>query len=659
MLELSTILWISVFMQCLAVILALRLIPETGRALAWIFLSVAFLLMATRRALSLLHQEGYFENSWLLTFSTEIVALIISIFIVTGVYMIRRIFEQQKKDATQLNKLSLAIEQNPGITIILDTEGKIEYVNPAFTRTTGHKLDTVLGKDPDILKSEYTDELTLKRLWDTIKAGGVWRGVVRNQTKDGGLSWERACISPVVCENEKITHYVAVLEDITKEKEQTEAFEYMAMHDALTNLPNRTLFFSRLEQAIITAKSEEKSLAVMLMDLDDFKEINDSLGHHVGDRVLREIGVRLCEVIRGVDTVARMGGDEFLVLLPSADEQQCITFMNRIIQTLKRPFALENLSVELGVSIGLSLYPEDGDNADLLLQHADVAMYSAKQSAESYVRYNKTLGEGILNRLELASDLRAAIEENQFLLQYQPLLNIKTGNADKVEVLLRWQHPERGLLYPDAFISLAEQTGHMSKTTTWVINNAFQQLSRWKTDGLDLGMSINVSVIDLFDLGLPKLIKRNSTYFDVEPYRITLEITESVLMMYTQKSFDVLTTLQNIGVQISIDDFGTGYSSLQHLKELPVAELKIDKSFVMDMINDEGDAIIVRSTIDLAHNLGLSVVAEGIESQDIFDILEILGCDYGQGFHIAKPMGAKQLAAWLESPSEICKRKRA
>ncbi len=659
MLEVSTILWISVVMQCLAVILALRLIPETGRALAWILISIAFLLMATRRALSLLQQEGYLQNSWLVAFSTEIVALIISIFIVVGVYMIRRIFEQQKNDASQLKKLSLAIEQNPGITIILDTEGKIEYVNPAFTRTTGHELEAVLGKGPDILKPEYTDELTLKRLWETIKAGGIWRGVVRNQTKDGGLSWERACISPVVSKNEEITHYVAVLEDITKEKEQTEAFEYMAMHDALTNLPNRTLFFNRLEQAISIAKREEKTLAVMLMDLDDFKEINDSLGHHVGDRVLREVGVRLGEVIRSGDTVARMGGDEFLVLLPFTNEQQCITFMNRIIQVLKKPFALESLSVEIGASIGLAIYPEDGDNADLLLQHADVAMYTAKNSAESYSRYKKSLGDGILNRLELASDFRAAIEDNQFLLHYQPMVNVKTGMADKVEVLIRWLHPERGLLYPDAFISLAEQTGYMCKTTTWVINNAFQQLSKWKKSGLDLDMSINISVVDLFDLGLPKLIKRNSQYFNIEPSRITLEITESVLMMYTQKSLDVLTTLRNIGVSISIDDFGTGYSSLQHLKELPVAELKIDKSFVMDMIKDENDAVIVRSTIDLAHNLGLSVVAEGIESQEIFDILEVLGCDYGQGFHIAKPMQAKQLVTWLESSSEFCKRRRA
>ena len=656
MLDVSTILWISVIVQCLAVILALRLIPETGRAIAWIFLSIAFLLMATRRTLSLLHQEGYIQDGWLLAFSTEIVALIISMFLVVGVYMIRRIFEQQKTDAAQLKKLSLAIEQNPGITIILDTDGKIEYANPAFTISTGHELDTVLGKDPDILRPEYTDELTLKRLWGTIKAGGVWRGVVRNQTKDGGLSWERACISPVVSENEKITHYVVVLEDITKEKEQTEAFEFMALHDALTNLPNRTLFFNRLEQAISAATREEKSLAVMLMDLDDFKEINDSLGHHVGDRVLREVGKRLSKVIRSGDTVARMGGDEFLVLLPSANEQQCVTFMNRIVQTLKRPYALENLNVEIGASIGLALYPEDGDSADLLLQHADVAMYTAKKATETYARYNKSLGEGILNRLELASDFRAAIEENQFLLHYQPLINIKTGTADKVEVLIRWLHPERGLLYPDAFISLAEQTGYMCETTSWVINSAFQQLSKWKRSGLDIGMSINVSVVDLFDLELPELIKRNSKYFNIEPSKITLEITESVLMMYTQKSLDVLTSLRNIGLNISIDDFGTGYSSLQHLKELPVAELKIDKSFVMDMIKDEDDAVIVRSTVDLAHNLGLTVVAEGIESQEIFDILEVLGCDYGQGFHIARPMAAEQLADWLTSSSGSFKR---
>ena len=636
-------------MQCVAVVLALRLIPETGRALAWTLLSVAFLLMATRRALSLLYREGFLASGWLHAFSTEIVALIISILLVIGVYMIRNIFVQQRKDAAQLTKLSHAIEQNPVITIILDTKGKIEYVNPAFTSSTGHDLDAVLGKDPDILKPECTDEHTLKRIWETLKAGGVWRGEVRNQTKAGDLIWERACISPVLNANKDITHYVAVLEDITQEKEQKEVFEYMAMHDALTNLPNRTLFSDRLEQAIKVAKREGSTLAVMLMDLDNFKEINDSLGHHVGDRVLREIGIRLCQIIHKGETVARMGGDEFLVLMPSTDEQQYVQLINHIISTLKEPFSLENLNVELGVSIGLSLYPEDGDTAELLLQHADVAMYAAKKSSESYTRYNKSLGEGLLKRLELTNELRTAIDENQFLLHFQPLINIKSNTTDKVEVLIRWQHPKRGLLYPDSFISLAEQTGYICKLTAWVIENSFQQLSDWRRSGIDIGISINVSVVDLFDLGLPELIKIKSKEFDIAPSLVTLEITESILMIYTQKSLDVLTTLRNLGVNISIDDFGTGYSSLQHLKELPVAELKIDKSFVMNMTQDDDDAIIVRSTIDLAHNLGLTVVAEGIESQEIYDVLEILGCDYGQGFHIARPRNGEQFEQWLEA----------
>jgi diguanylate cyclase (GGDEF)-like protein/PAS domain S-box-containing protein len=655
MFDVTTILWISVLMQCVAVVLALRLIPETGRALAWTLLSAAFLLMATRRTLSLLYLEGFLSSSWLHAFSTEIVALIISILLVIGVYLIRHIFVQQRKNAAQLTKLSHAIEQNPVITIILDPKGKIEYVNPAFTSSTGHDLDAVLGKDPDILKPECTDEHTLQRLWETLKAGGVWRGEVRNQTKAGELVWERACISPVLNEKKEITHFVAVLEDITKEKEQKEVFEYMAMHDALTNLPNRTLFSDRLEQAIHVAKREGNTLAVMLMDLDNFKEINDSLGHHVGDRVLREIGIRLCQVIRRGETVARMGGDEFLVLLPSTDEQQYVQLIDRIISTLKEPFSLENLNVELGVSIGLSLYPEDGDTADLLLQHADVAMYAAKKSSESYTRYNKSLGEGLLKRLELTNELRTAIDENQFLLHYQPLINIKNNATDKVEVLIRWQHPKRGMLYPDSFISLAEQTGYICKLTAWVIEKAFQQLSDWSRSGINIGISINVSVVDLFDLGLPELIKIKSKEFDVAPSLITLEITESILMIYTQKSLDVLTTLRDLGVNISIDDFGTGYSSLQHLKELPVSELKIDKSFVMNMNQNDDDAIIVRSTIDLAHNLGLTVVAEGIESQEIFDVLEILGCDYGQGFHIARPKSGEQFASWLESSAEDCK----
>jgi EAL domain-containing protein (putative c-di-GMP-specific phosphodiesterase class I) len=275
-------------------------------------------------------------------------------------------------------------------------------------------------------------------------------------------------------------------------------------------------------------------------------------------------------------------------------------------------------------------------------------MYTVKDSSEKFARYDSEHGDRSLVRLELASDLRDALNDDQFVLHYQPQVNIKTGNIDKLEALIRWNHPKKGMLYPNAFIQLAEQTGFISRLTEWVVKTAISQLSDWARQGRDIGISLNVSVVDILDLGLPELIRRETARVNIEPAKITLEITESVLMLYTRQGIDVLKTLRDLGVNISIDDFGTGYSSLQHLKELPVAELKIDKSFVIDMIEDEDDAVIVRSIIDLAHNLGLSVVAEGIEGEETLNIIQVLGCDYGQGFHISRPVSASDVSAHLE-----------
>jgi len=649
MFEISLILWVSVLLQCTAVYLALRIIPLTGRALAWMILSAAFLLMAMRRVISLLFAEGLLHSEWLRAFTTEVVALAISCFIVTGVFLIRRIFLKQRTDAEQVKKLSLAVEQNPSITIIMDTEGAIEYVNSTFCKVTGHTLEDVIGTVPEILSPQFTNPNVLRNLWKTLKTGGIWEGEVRNKSKDGSLRWEKACISSVKNTRGEITHYVAVLQDVTKQKEQHEALEHMAMHDALTGLPNRTLFYDRLDQAIISARRDDESLAVLLMDLDNFKEINDALGHHIGDRVLMEIASRLNKVTRGGDTVARMGGDEFLMLLPSSDYKHSIQLIARITTILKNPFIIDGRSFELGASIGLTLFPEDGEDPEILIQRADVAMYSAKNASTNYVHYNEQLDESSLSRLELVSELRAAIGENQLTLYYQPQIEINGGSVDSVEALVRWNHPERGLLHPDTFIPLAEQTGHIGKITRWVMRTSLQTLAMWNNQGYKLGLSINISGRDLLDMELPSFLAGELQKNNLQPSLITLEITESVLVMYTQQSLNFLSDLTNIGVRISIDDFGTGYSSLQHLRDLPVAELKIDKSFVTNMINNDDDAIIVRSTTDLAHNLGLIVVAEGVENKDTYDVLEILGCDYGQGFILAKPMPAEQFIAWLSA----------
>jgi diguanylate cyclase (GGDEF)-like protein/PAS domain S-box-containing protein len=645
--NITILLWVSVVIQCLAAVLALRLIPLSGRAWAWIILSVVFFLMATRRTLSLIYQEGGLQDSWLQAFSAEIVALIISSLTVVGVFMIRKIFVQQRADAEKVRTLSEAVEQNPGVTIITNTEGRIEYVNAAYCALTGRKSQEVINALPDILNPEIVDKETLGDIWTTIRSGNIWQGDVQSKYNDHHLPWETVRISPVLNHGKKITQYVILQEDVTQQREQHEQMEYMAMHDSLTDLPNRTLFNDRLKQAILLARRDKEPLAVMLMDLNNFKEINDSMGHQIGDEILKEIATRLLEIIRGGDTVARMGGDEFLILLPAAKSNKQIKFIERINSILETPFIVGKHSFEITASIGLSIFPEDGDGPEALLKCADVAMYAAKRSVESYKRYSKNLDADNYNRLELSHSLRTAVEEDQLVLHYQPIVNYSTATIDSVEVLVRWNHPDRGMLYPDSFIPLAEQTYHIGAITQWVIQHAFQQLVAWQKQGISIGVSVNISAYDLLDPELSIFIKSQLTAHKLAPSLVTIEITESALMMHTHQTLNNLHKLRNIGVKINIDDFGTGYSSLQYLKRFPVTGVKIDKSFVLNMTNDENDAIIVRSTADLAHNMGLTVVAEGIEDQDAYDILEILGCDYGQGYLMAKPMSADDLQVWL------------
>ena len=653
MANITSILWLSVILQCIAVFFALRLIPLTGRALAWTLLSVAFFLMAARRALSLLYAEGFLEDSMLRALSTEIVALLISALIVLGVFMIRKIFVQQNEDAEKIRTLSLAVEQNSGITIITDIEGSIEYVNSSYIDLTGISLESAIGQMPDVLNPNRTDTETVNSIWEKLKSGDSWEGEVQSEYRNETQRWERVSISPVKYLGTDVTHFVIVHDDVTKQKEHREQMEHMALHDALTNLPNRTLFNDRLEQAIISAKRSHEPLAVMLMDLNNFKEINDTMGHHVGDSILQEIGERLIEITRGADTIARMGGDEFLLLLPAAKKERQMQFLERITSVLEAPFEVNERRFEVSASIGYALYPEDGDEPEILLRHADVAMYSAKNSNSAYKRYNESLDEGIAWRLELFNSLRDAIDTNQFVLHYQPMVRFSTGIVDKVEALIRWNHPDKGLLYPNSFIPHAEQTHHIKGITHWVVKRVFADLRKWYNDGIKLGVSLNISARDLLDPELFEIIQAELENSEVPASLVTIEITESAIMMHTRHTMNNLFKLRDVGVMINIDDFGTGYSSLQHLKRMPVTGLKIDKAFVLNMINDDNDAIIVRSTTDLAHNMGLKVVAEGIEDQDVYDLLQILGCEYGQGYYIARPMNLVSLIEWLDAKQAV------
>ncbi|MDH3670727.1 MAG: EAL domain-containing protein [Gammaproteobacteria bacterium] len=444
-----------------------------------------------------------------------------------------------------------------------------------------------------------------------------------------------------------------VIDQTSELRAQTTALEQQAMHDvthdALTDLPNRVLFRDRLEQALHAAQHDRAHLAILMMDLDGFKEINDTLGHFNGDRLLKQVAARLQGIMQETSTVARLGGDEFAILLPKILlVKDAAEVARKIGKALQSPFGLEGLKLDVQASIGIAVYPEHGSDADTLLQRADVAMYMAKQDKTGYIVYDPKHDKHSPHRLTLMGELRHAIESDELVLHYQPKATIKTGEIIEVEALVRWQHPQHDLMRPDEFIPLAERTGLIKPLTVWVLNHALQQHSIWKEQGLDIGVAVNMSAHGLLDLELPDLIAGVLASHNAEPNRLVLEITETTIMVDQERALQILTRLADMGVRLAIDDFGTGYSSLAYLSKLPVREIKIDKSFVMDMNENEKHAMIVRATIDLAHNLGLEVIAEGTCAKEIFARLESLNCDAAQGEYISPPISVEEFEHWRD-----------
>ena len=427
-------------------------------------------------------------------------------------------------------------------------------------------------------------------------------------------------------------------------QEQALRNEHQALHDGLTGLPNRVLLRDRVEHAIESATRSTSSVAIMLMDLDRFKEINDSLGHHNGDLLLQELGDRLRQAVRRSDTVARLGGDEFAVLLPDLDDADLAAGMaDKLMRAVEEPFQLDGMVVHADLSIGIAVYPAHGDDPDILLQRADVAMYLAKQTHTGYRVYAASADEFTPRRLALANALREAAGRDELRLAYQPKISLPDRRFVGVEALARWHHPEYGVVMPQEFIALAENAGYIRTLTLHVLDAALAQWARWRDDGLILDIAVNVSVRNLFDHEFPDQVTDLLTKHGVPPKHLTLELTEDVLIADPRRVLEVLRRLKGRGVTLSIDDFGTGYSSLSYLSRLPVEEIKIDKSFVMGMGDSKHDEIIVRSTIELARNLGLRTVAEGVATEEALDCLIDLGCDIAQGFHVGKPMDAAEI----------------
>ena len=501
----------------------------------------------------------------------------------------------------------------------------------------GETVRVTPSHEDESLRTLLRDEGWRNCLGTPIVIQGVARGVlcVYDRTGLEGFEMgERAVLKALARE----------LAGALEKAELVEEVLHQALHDALTELPNRTLFHQRVQRAISAANHTPAHVAVMLIDLNRFKEVNDTLGHHNGDLLLQDFSRRLQNSVRPGDTVARLGGDEFAIVVPKVvDRAGAERVAKRVLRSLEDPFLLNEMTLDVDAAVGIALYPEHGRDPATLLQRADVAMYAAKGALSGYEVYSPENDRYSPRRLALVGELRSAASNGQLRVHYQPKSDLRTGRVIGLEALLRWQHPIHGSVPPDEFIPIAEQTGSIRALTSFVLEEALTQCGAWRRAGLNLGMAVNLSVRSLLDAELPDEISRLLADSGVPPASLTLELTESSMMADPLRTADVLAQLSFLGVQLSIDDYGTGYSSLSYLRRLPVDEMKIDKSFVMRMGEDDSDDVIVRSTVDLGHNLGLRVVAEGVEDQACWERLKALGCDSAQGYFLSRPLPAEEV----------------
>jgi diguanylate cyclase (GGDEF)-like protein/PAS domain S-box-containing protein len=526
------------------------------------------------------------------------------------------------------------------------------YVSPGYETIWGRSCESLYERPTTWLDAVHADDR--ERVMKSVTANQVSGGYdeqYRIIRPDGSVRWIWDRAFPIRNETGLVYRVTGIAKDITERKEAEDLVQRMAFCDALTDLPNRNMLYDRLQTAIRADGKQGGPLGLLLMDLDHFKDINDTLGHHRGDLLLQQVGARLQSVFSGRELIARLGGDEFAVLLPNVAAKQVDAVVeHKILKALEAPFLIQGLPIAVEASIGVALYPEHGTTADSLLQRADVAMYAAKKSGR-YVIYDPTHDQHTPLRLALLGELRHALDRDQLSLHYQPKVDLTTRQVTGVEALARWQHPEYGFIPPDQFIPPTEQTGLIRPFTRWVLSSAFRQCEAWRRRGLRLDLAVNISARSLHDPQLPGQISELLKTHGMAATALRLEITESAIMEDPGRAIEILKRIRESGIHLSLDDFGTGYSSLGYLKELPVDEVKIDKSFVKDLLTSGNAEAIVRSTIDLGHHLGLKVVAEGVEDEDVWNRLAALGCDAAQGYYMSRPLPTDALTHWLdESP---------
>ncbi len=525
---------------------------------------------------------------------------------------------------------------------------RIRFVNSTFCRITGKREDRVLGRELEIFGIAESDQAVRDALLHPLCQRRSFEGEASALRQNGTRYTLRLIMVPIHGKGEQVDLWVAYLRDVTEQKAQIASLEHQALHDVLTGLPNRALLLKKLEEAIERAKTENELVGLLVMDLDRFKEVNDTFGHHYGDKLLQQVAERLLDEIRSGQTVARMGGDEFSLVLPAiSDTGETVRTARRMINALQYPFEIEDQRFEVGTSIGIALYPEHGEDATTLLRRADASMYKAKREGIGFSVFTADLENVDPQALSLGVELRQAIESGMMELYYQPKIHLRSGTVMGVEALARWNNWD-GMVLPDLFIPLAERTGLIGNLTEWAIDSALAQCRDWKERDYLIPVAINISGKSFHEHVLPQKIFQKLQHFGLEPSQLKIEITESSVLDDPPQALAILSLLQSLGIRLSLDDFGTGYSSLTHLRQLPVDEIKIDKSFVMGMRTSEGDAAIVRTLIDLGHSLGRQVVAEGVADDETCRILYDLGCDVAQGYCFTPPLPAERLISWLE-----------
>ena len=541
-----------------------------------------------------------------------------------------------------LQKLTLHIQKSPLAVIDWDTNFCVNEWNPAAEKIFGFSEDEAIGKHASFIIPEIYHQ-HVDGVWEKLlKNHGGTRSTNENITKDGrsiSCEWYN---TPIINASGNVISVCSLAHDVTEQVQYLKTLQHQAHHDNLTSLYNREWLTEFIDSSI--KEKPEQPLFLFFIDLDRFKEINDTLGHDVGDTMLVTLSQRLKKIAVEEHTkVVRLGGDEFAILTNDVD---IIEMTNKIMQKIEKPVELSGMKLNVGASIGIASYPSHGNNAASLMRCADIAMYRAKETNERYIVYSVDIDNYSPDRLMLMNDLRSAINNDQLILHFQPKIDIRQHKHIGYEALLRWEHPQRGLVPPDDFIPYAEITDLIHPLTLWVLKNSLIQSAEWSKQGLIHHISINLSARNLLDDSLPNQLTLLLKNYDVDPSSIELEITESALMTEPERALHNLNKLHELGVQISIDDFGTGYSSLSYLRQMPIHKLKIDKAFVLNMNLNHGDRLIVESTINLAHNLGLKVIAEGVENKEVLALLDYLGCDEAQGYYISRPQIATKLEAW-------------